>query len=171
MAEELDILKIVAENPSISQRKIAEQTNISLGQVNFLIKKCVKKGFVKIEGQTTKSIKYNLTPRGFAEKARLTLDYIKISYKAVSSLTDKISELCKEYEKKGTKIYVYGSNDEMMQIIKLVMESNHILWSQWSGEEIIKKESSSEEYVVFYWEVGLKEELIERQIKAINVLE
>lgn len=171
MAEELDILKIVAENPSISQRKIAEQTNISLGQVNILIKKCVKKGFVKIEGQTTKSIRYNLTPRGFSEKARLTLDYIKISYKAVSSLTDKISTLCKEYEQKGIKIYVYGSNDEMMQIIKLVLESNHIPWSKWTNEKITEEENPSEEYVVFYWEVGLKEELIKRQIKAINVLE
>jgi DNA-binding Lrp family transcriptional regulator len=35
MTGELDILKIVAENPNISQRKIAEQTGISLGQVNF----------------------------------------------------------------------------------------------------------------------------------------
>ena len=90
MREELDILKIVAENPSISQRKISEQTGISLGQVNFLIKKCVKKGLIKIEGQTSKSIKYNLTPKGLSEKATLTMQYIKVSYAAVIALTDKI---------------------------------------------------------------------------------
>jgi len=52
MINESDILQIVADNPQISQRKIAEKTGVSLGQVNFLIKKCVKKGFIKLEGQS-----------------------------------------------------------------------------------------------------------------------
>ena len=69
MTDELDILKIVADNPEISQRKIAEKTGISLGQVNFLLKKFAKKGLIKIEGQTTKSLKYNLTPKGLSEKS------------------------------------------------------------------------------------------------------
>jgi DNA-binding Lrp family transcriptional regulator len=93
MPDDLDILKIVADNPQISQRRIAESTGISLGQVNFLIKKLVKKGLIKIEGQTPKSIKYNLTPKGMVEKASLTLEYIRISYKAVISLTDTIRKI------------------------------------------------------------------------------
>ena len=46
--DNLDILSIVAENPCISQRKIANQIGLSLGQVNFLIKKYAKKGLIKI---------------------------------------------------------------------------------------------------------------------------
>ena len=121
MSDELDILKIVAENPAISQRKISEKTGISLGQVNFLIKKCVKKGLIKIEGQTTKSIKYNLTPKGIAEKAKLTLEYIKISYEAVIRLTDKIRAIAERYEAEGRCIYIYGDEDEMMSIVKLAI--------------------------------------------------
>lgn len=121
MSEELDILKIVADNPNISQRKIAEQTGISLGQVNFLIKKCVKKGLIKLEGQTSKSIRYNLTPKGFAEKAALSLQYIKVSYSAVIALTDKIISIVESYGEECGNIIVYGPRDEMMGICKLAL--------------------------------------------------
>ena len=121
MSEELDILKIIARNPAISQRKIAEQTGISLGQVNFLLKKFAKKGMLKIEGQTSKSIRYNLTPKGITEKTTLTMEYIKISYGAVIKLTDGIRALADQYENDGKKIYVFGEEDEMMEICKLAL--------------------------------------------------
>lgn len=173
MTEELDILKIVAENPSISQRKIADKTGISLGQVNFLIKKFVKKGLIKIEGQTSKSIKYNLTPKGFAEKASLTLEYIKISYSAVAALSNKIQTLSKEYDNRDAKIYIYGSNDEMMEIVRIVLNDNRIFWLEWSNEAkvIVDSSEKNSNYIIFCWETLLKEELERSAYKVINVLE
>lgn len=175
MSDELDILRVLAENPEISQRNMAKQTGISLGQVNFLIKKFVKKGFVKIEGQTSKSLKYNLTPKGISEKASLTLEYIKISYEAVSALTDKIAVLCKEYDYRGMRIFVYGSNDEMMQIVKLVLNGNHIFWSQWNNDNNGFEESEGNdpvsEHIVFCWESKKKRELENRNVNTINILE
>ena len=125
--EELDILKIVAENPAISQRKISEQTGISLGQVNFLIKKCAKKGLIKIEGQTAKSIRYNITPKGMAEKAEKTAEYIRYSYMAVMQLTQVMKEIEDGHLAEGRKLYVTGDNDELMQIARLALrpESFH----------------------------------------------
>jgi DNA-binding Lrp family transcriptional regulator len=121
MTEDLDILAIVADNPNISQRKIANQTGLSLGQVNFLIKKYVKKGLIKIEGQTAKSIKYNITPKGLAEKAALTAEYVKISYAAVIKLTDTMREIENKYLSEGKDIYVVGNEDELMQIARLAL--------------------------------------------------
>ena len=69
VSEEYDILNIVAENPFTSQRQIAQQAGISLGQVNFLMKKFATKGLIKIEGQTAKSLQYHLTPKGMAAVA------------------------------------------------------------------------------------------------------
>lgn len=143
MREELDILKIVANNPSISQRKIAENTGISLGQVNFLIKKCVKKGLIKIEGQTSKSIKYNLTPIGFSEKTKLTTQYIKISYEAVITLTNRIRSLALEYGGRDQKIYACGEDDELMAIVKLAL--NHVM----------PLVSPVENSVILYWDIEL----------------
>ncbi|MDD4564883.1 MAG: winged helix-turn-helix transcriptional regulator [Eubacteriales bacterium] len=163
MSDELDILKIVAENPEVSQRKISEQMGISLGQVNFLIKKCVKKGLIKIEGQTAKSIKYNLTPKGFTEKAALTLQYIRISYEAILSLTDKVKKITDQYKAGGEQILICGDNDEIMSIIRLALRNITLL------------DNTVKNAVILYWD----EEKMERQknelhlthCKYINILE
>lgn len=165
MTENMDILKIIAENPTISQRKIAEQTGISLGQVNFLIKKCVRKGFVKIEGQTPKSIKYNLTPKGFAKKAALTLDYVKVSYGAVIALTHKIRTLAKHYESEGKTIYVYGAEDEMMEICKIALGDKAIYFTV--GNKNLDFELTG---VLLLWEDLTITVEDFRDIEAVNIL-
>lgn len=175
MTEELDILKILEHNSSISQRKISEQTGISLGQVNFLIKKCVKKGLIKMEGQSSKSLKYNLTPKGLAEKASLTLEYVKISYGAVMVLTDKIRALAQDVVGEGKTVYLHGSNDEMMEIVKLALNTGHIPWKPWQEETNLRKgrQIGKEEVkeVVLFWEADKKEQLENFCIEAINILE
>lgn len=135
MQEELDILRIVEDNPTISQRKISEKTGISLGQVNFLIKKCVKKGLIKIEGQTAKSIKYNITPKGIAEKAELTTQYIKLSYAAIIKLTEAMREIEARYLEQGKEIYVVGDEDELMQIARLALRPESFVKRE--GDKVI----------------------------------
>lgn len=149
--EELDILNIVAENPITSQRKIAEETGISLGQVNFLIKKFVKKGLIKIEGQTPKSLRYNLTPKGMAEKAERTLQYIKISYTAVKNRTNRIKELGLYYKEAGYSICLVGKQDEMMEICILALNDANVEYQ--IGTPLDNEKNT----VVFYWEPELVE--------------
>lgn len=136
MEEELDILRIVADNPQISQRKIAESTGISLGQVNFLIKKCAKKGLIKIEGQTAKSIRYNITPQGLAEKAEKTAAYIKISCAAVIRLTEVMRDREAEYISAGKKLYVTGEEDELMQVARLALQPESFIPKE--GDDVVQ---------------------------------
>lgn len=164
---EHDILQILAENPQISQRKIAEQTGISLGQVNFLIKKCVKKGLVKIEGQSPKSIRYNLTPKGMKEKAELTLNYIKLSYRAVMNLSDKIRSITDEQIKQNRKIYVYGKKDEVFELVKIVLDEKKTNYEIIRDISIIEK--TLEEYVIYFWEQEYVEKLENK--RCLNVLD
>lgn len=136
MQEELDILKIVAENPAISQRKISERAGISLGQVNLLIQKCVKKGFIKIEGQTPKSIRYNITPKGLKEKAHRTAEYIKISYSAILKLTETMREIEASYLAEGKELYVFGEEDELMQIARVALRPES--FTPKNGDQVVK---------------------------------
>lgn len=136
MSEELDILRLVAENPEISQRKISEMAGISLGQVNFLIKKCVKKGWIKLEGQTAKSIRYNITAKGLIEKAELTRQYIKASYLAVIKLTETMRAMETEYIQNGKEIYVTGEDDELMAIARLALKPESFV--EKTGDNVIR---------------------------------
>src|ERR1700760_4640019 len=59
-----------------SQRRIAEDLGIALGLVNAYLKRCIKKGFVKVSQAPARRYAYYLTPSGFAEKSRLTVQYL-----------------------------------------------------------------------------------------------
>jgi DNA-binding MarR family transcriptional regulator len=63
-----------------SQRRIAEELGIALGLVNAYLKRCVKKGLVKVSEAPARRYAYYLTPKGFAEKSRLTVEYLSYSF-------------------------------------------------------------------------------------------
>jgi DNA-binding MarR family transcriptional regulator len=63
-----------------SQRRIAEDLGIALGLVNAYLKRCVKKGLVKVSEAPARRYAYYLTPQGFAEKSRLTVEYLSLSF-------------------------------------------------------------------------------------------
>jgi DNA-binding MarR family transcriptional regulator len=101
-----DVLTILDREDSPSQREIAKQTGFSVGLVNTLIKKCAKKGLVKIERLNSRNIKYILTPEGIKEKTQKTIDYIKRSYQAIQQLQNRVTELALKHSSEGKEIYL-----------------------------------------------------------------
>jgi predicted transcriptional regulator len=76
----LDLLNSVEHDGERSQRHIAAELGIALGLVNAYLKRCVKKGLVKVHDAPARRYAYYLTPQGFAEKSRLTVDYLSTSF-------------------------------------------------------------------------------------------
>ena len=74
------ILGEIDRNPSVSQRQLSANLGVSIGIVNWHMKRFVKKGLVKLQQTPVRRYLYYLTPVGFAEKARLTADYLKSSF-------------------------------------------------------------------------------------------
>jgi DNA-binding MarR family transcriptional regulator len=70
----------VERNSAQSQRRLAAELGIAVGLVNIYLKRCVKKGLVKMGEAPARRYVYYLTPYGFAEKARLTLEYFSYSF-------------------------------------------------------------------------------------------
>lgn len=68
------------EDGATSQRRIASELGVALGLVNAYLKRCVKKGLVKVSEAPTRRYAYYLTPHGFAEKSRLTVEYLSSSF-------------------------------------------------------------------------------------------
>src|SRR5882757_2790655 len=50
------------------------------GLVNAYLKRCITKGLVKVSGAPARRYAYYLTPHGFAEKSRLTVEYLSESF-------------------------------------------------------------------------------------------
>jgi DNA-binding MarR family transcriptional regulator len=76
----LDLLNAVHENAQASQRSMASDLGIALGLTNAYLKRCVRKGLVKVAQAPANRYAYYLTPKGFSEKSRLTAGYLKRSF-------------------------------------------------------------------------------------------
>ena len=76
----LGLLSSVENDGARSQRRIAAELGIALGLVNAYLKRCVNKGLVKVHGAPARRYAYYLTPQGFAEKSRLTVQYLTDSF-------------------------------------------------------------------------------------------
>ena len=108
----LKILEKVENERLPSQRAIAKDLNISLGLVNSFIKRLAKKGYFKITTIPKNRIKYILTPKGAAEKTRLTYEYIQFSYKFYKDARQKLRDLFLDFENQGVRrIVFYGASD------------------------------------------------------------
>jgi DNA-binding MarR family transcriptional regulator len=76
----LGLLKSVEQDGGRSQRRLATELGIALGLVNAYLKRCISKGLVKVQNVPARRYAYYLTPQGFAEKSRLTVDYLTSSF-------------------------------------------------------------------------------------------
>lgn len=94
------ILKCLESNPEISQRELAGELDISLGRVNYCIQALIEKGLVKANNfrnsKNKKGYAYLLTPRGLEDKARMTVQFLKIKVAEHEALTKEIKNLRKE---------------------------------------------------------------------------
>ena len=76
----LGLLNAVHDNNTITQRSMASDLGIALGLANAYLKRCIRKGFIKVQQIPSNRYSYYLTPQGFAEKTRLTADYLTYSF-------------------------------------------------------------------------------------------
>ena len=75
----LGLLEAVEAGKARTQRGLAVDLGIALGLVNVYLKRCVKKGLVKVSEAPARRFAYYLTPQGFAEKSRLTAEFLSWS--------------------------------------------------------------------------------------------
>src|SRR3977135_2721251 len=75
----LGLLESVERGGEQSQRRLATELGVALGLVNAYLKRCVNKGMVKVSEAPARRYAYYLTPHGFTEKSRLTVEYLSAS--------------------------------------------------------------------------------------------
>jgi EPS-associated MarR family transcriptional regulator len=94
------LLKLLAEEPQISQRDLAARLGISVGKTNYCLTALVEKGLVKIgnfrKAQNKLAYAYLLTPSGIEEKARVTLSFLQRKIREYTELESEIEHLRNE---------------------------------------------------------------------------
>ena len=103
----LDLLRKLESNPQYTQRELSKEMGVSLGKVNYCLKKLTQKGSIKLTNFTHNPNKmgyvYLLTPSGIEEKSRLTLSFLKRKVIEYEILKIEINELKLESEEIHTE--------------------------------------------------------------------
>jgi len=98
----LDLLRKLESNPHFTQRELSREMGVSLGKVNYCMKKLTEKGWVKLTNFSHNPNKmgyaYLLTPSGVEEKARLTISFLKRKIVEYEILKKEINALQLESE-------------------------------------------------------------------------
>lgn len=101
----LQLLRLLETEPSLSQRKLAEKLDVSLGKLNYCLKALIDVGLLKIENfsrnPSKKGYLYLLTPRGFRQKSALTLQFLNCKQREYEALQKEINELKRDIQKQN----------------------------------------------------------------------
>ena len=91
------VLRLLQENPEMSQRELAEAVGVSVGGIHYVLNALIDKGLVKLGNFTAAEDKrryaYILTPTGIAEKAALTRRFLARKMAEYEALRKEIEEL------------------------------------------------------------------------------
>ena len=108
----LGLLNVVHGNAAASQRSMADNLGIALGLANAYLKRCVKKGLIKVRQAPANRYAYYLTPKGFTEKSRLTAEYLTQSFnlfRRARAESTQLFELCES--RRWKRIALCGAGD------------------------------------------------------------
>jgi DNA-binding MarR family transcriptional regulator len=108
----LGVLSAVDRDSQISQRTISRELGVALGLANACLKRCVRKGWIKIQAVPRRRYVYYLTPQGFAEKSRLAGQYLSASFDFFRRARQQMSELMEECVRQGwSSVALAGISD------------------------------------------------------------
>lgn len=97
----LELLNVVHENSDLTQRSMARELGIALGMANTYLKRCVRKGYIKVRQIPSNRYSYYLTPIGFKEKSRLTAEYLSSSFTFFRRAKDQCLESLRYAKARG----------------------------------------------------------------------
>lgn len=121
----LEILQVIENKNDITQRHLADRLDVALGLANSYLKRCVRKGLVKIHQAPANRYLYYLTPKGFAEKSRLTTEYLSNSFDFYRKASESLIEVFNDCENRKQKNIIFCGVSELAEIASLkVLEHN-----------------------------------------------
>jgi len=119
LAETVELLDNVAGQEAANQRALAAKIGISVGLVNALVHRAVRKGLIKIKEVPARRYAYYLTPKGLSEKSKLVAEYLDHSLTFFRVARQEYSDAFSRCEAAGQKRVVLCGAGELAEIATL----------------------------------------------------
>jgi len=112
----LELLHAIEQKDDISQRHLAQEMGVALGLANSYLKRCVKKGWIKMTTAPANRYLYYVTPTGFAEKARLTASFFSTSLTLFRQSGNEYSDVFERCVNHGHARVLLGGLSDLTEI-------------------------------------------------------
>jgi len=109
---DLLLLNELARDGGATQRSLATKLGVALGLTNLYLKRLARKGYIKVTTIPRNRIRYLLTPQGFAEKSRLTYQYMQYSLSYYRDMRGQLKEMLSSlHGSHGQRVAICGTNE------------------------------------------------------------
>jgi len=116
---DLILLEQLEQNPDATQASLAAQLGVAVGTINWHLKRLIAKGYIKAGRVERRKLRYIITPEGLALRARLTLDFIKSSFRLYRLVRERSIDALQMVQRAGyTDIFIEGEG-EVAEICRL----------------------------------------------------
>jgi hypothetical protein len=108
---DLKLLEAVEQDSRVTQRGLAHQLGIALGLTNIYLKRLVRKGYIKCVNVQSNRISYLITPRGIAQKARLTYEFMDYSLHLYGAVRQHLRGVLQECAAANRRVAIFGRGE------------------------------------------------------------
>lgn len=122
----LGVLAAVEADAKISQRALSAELGVALGLANAYLKRCVRKGYIKIQQVPRRRYAYYLTPQGFSEKTRLTAEYLTSSLQFFRRARSEMGETMAHCAARDWRRIALAGASELAEIATLTAHDHEV---------------------------------------------
>ena len=115
----LSLLDSVERDSETSQRRLAADLGVAVGLVNAYLKRCITKGLIKASQAPARRYVYYLTPQGFIEKSRLTVEFLFYSFGFFRQAKLDCSEVLSDVKANGYSHVVLAGKSDLAEIVTI----------------------------------------------------
>ena len=123
---DLVLLSELDRNGGATQRTLASKLGVALGLTNLYLKRLARKGYIKIMTIPRNRIRYLLTSQGFAEKSRLTYQYMLYSLSYYRDMRGRLNDMLSTLEwTHGQRVAICGTG-ELAELVYLALREMNV---------------------------------------------
>ena len=118
---QLSLLRLLENNPELTQRGMTKGMGISLGKINYCLTELSKQGLIRVErfknSKNKTAYMYHLTPNGIEAIGKLTFNFLKKKIREYDDLKEEIKTLNDLFKKTDTDTNDSELNRHLKRII------------------------------------------------------
>lgn len=118
--KEFAVIREISNNQKPTQRHIAKKIGISLGLTNLIIRRLIKKGYIKIQEAPPRTIIYSLTPKGFSEKTKKSYHFTLRTIDLMKNIKENIKDIIMREYRQGVKDFIISGEGELATFTEIV---------------------------------------------------